>query len=73
MNAQLSFFPAELKPAKKGNPYRDMNGKYCTKQQHEVSEKDKEIAKLKNKAAYLAQQVEMFERAYLSVVKQLRQ
>lgn len=27
MNAQLSFFPAELKPAKKGNPYRDMNGK----------------------------------------------
>lgn len=27
MNAQLSFFPAELKPAEKGNPYRDMNGK----------------------------------------------
>ncbi len=71
METQLSLFQSPIRRKFRGNPYRNTDGKYCSKQQYEVAVKEAELHRLRNKTAYLEQKVEMYERMAMSVSKRL--
>lgn len=73
MNTQLSIFQSPPRRKIQGNPYRDARGRYCSKREADEAAREMEMRKLKDKSAYWERKAEMYERAYLSVVKQLRQ
>ncbi len=68
--SQLLLFPDEKR--KHGhNPYRDTDGKFCSKDQSEIAKKDIVIHKQQRQITYLKGKVEMYERAYLALTKRL--
>lgn len=71
MEKQLSLFEQSTRRKRIGNPYRSIDGRYCTKQEAEISAREREIRKLERKTAYLERQAEMYERMALALSKRL--
>lgn len=73
MATQLSLFQSPIRRKRSaGNPYRSINGRYCSKQEAEQAAKELEMRKLKEKAAFLEHQVAMYERMAIALSKRLR-
>lgn len=71
METQLSLFQSPARRKFRGNPYRNTDGKYCSKQQYEEAMREAELHRLRDKAAYLEQKVEMYERMAIALSKRL--
>lgn len=71
MEKQLSLFDQPRTRKRGGNPYRNIQGRYCSKQEAEISSREKEIRKLERKTAYLERQALMYERMALALSKRL--
>ena len=72
MERQLSLFDMNPVSRKHGNPYRDMDGKYCTMERWKSIEKDMEIKKLMQNVEYYKLQSEMYERMVLALHKRMK-
>lgn len=71
MEKQLSIFGQTRKERHRGNPYRDIHGRYCSRQEAEITEREKELRKMARKAEYMERQARMYERMALALSKRL--